>query len=313
MATTAARYALGEGNPWWRAFAAVVLLALTWVLLRGISKTAAVTRGLLVTTLTILLVGLAAVLIAAPPHGDPLGAGADPVGGPVYGVLQAAGLLFFAFAGYARLATLGEEVRDPQRTIPAAITRCLVTVVLLYAVLVVGLLVAVGPATLAASSLPLADAATAQGLGWVAVLVRMGAVVACLGALLGLLAGISRTMLAMARRDDLPTIFARLDERHDVPATAQLAVAIAAIALTMVADLRHAIGFSSVGVLLYYAIANAAAWTQDEQHRRWPRAVQAVGLVACVVLVVTLPLMSVVAGVAIIAVGLAGRALLRRG
>lgn len=98
-----------------------------------------------------------------------------------------------------------------------------------------------------------------------------------------------------------------------MPATAQLAVAIAAIALTMVADLRHAIGFSSVGVLLYYAIANAAAWTQDEQHRRWPRAVQAVGLVACVVLVVTLPLMSVVAGVAIIAVGLAGRALLRRG
>ncbi|GAB95472.1 APA family basic amino acid/polyamine antiporter [Kineosphaera limosa] len=315
MATTAAVYALGEGSPWLRVVSAIALLGLTWVLLRGITKTAQLTRVLLAVTLTILLGGLAAVLVASPLATDPLGAGVDPagglVGGPVYGVLQAAGLLFFAFAGYARLATLGEEVRDPARVIPAAITRALALVVLLYAVLAVGLLVAVGPTALATSALPLADAATAHGLGPVAVLVRVGAVVACLGALLGLLAGVSRTMLAMARRHDLPSRLSRLDPRHDVPATAQLAVAVAAIALTLVADLRHAIGFSSVGVLLYYAVANAAAWTQDDAHRRWPRLVQAIGLIACVVLVATLPAASVVAGLAVIAAGLGVRALLR--
>ena len=309
MATTAAVYALGDTGPFARLAAIGALAALTGVLLRGITKTARTARVLLAVTLGILAVTLLVLLIAH--SGRP-----DPLPGPpasAYGVLQAAGLLFFAFAGYARIATLGEEVRDPQETIPAAITRALALVVVGYTAVAAVLLVVLGPVDLAASALPLADAARGLGLEPVAVLVRIGAVVACLGALLGLLAGVSRTMLAMARRHDLPPALSRLDTRHDVPALAQVCVAVAAAALVLVADLRHAIGFSSTGVLLYYAIANASAWTQSAQHRRWPRAVQGAGLVGCLLLVATLPWASVLLGLLVVALGVGGRAWLRRG
>jgi len=77
-------------------------------------------------------------------------------------------------------------------------------------------------------------------------------------------------------------------------------------------DLRGAIGFSSFGVLTYYAIANASAYTQPSERRRWPRALNVVGVLGCATLVVTLPVTSVIAGAAVLAIGVAGRALLRR-
>jgi APA family basic amino acid/polyamine antiporter len=97
-----------------------------------------------------------------------------------------------------------------------------------------------------------------------------------------------------------------------VPGHAELAVAAVVSVLVLTTDLRGAIGFSSFGVLTYYAIANASAYTQPGERRRWPRALNVVGLVACAVLVVTLPVSAVVAGVAVLAVGLVGRLLLRR-
>ena len=127
-----------------------------------------------------------------------------------------------------------------------------------------------------------------------------------------LIAGVGRTGLAMARNRDLPRWLDSVHPRHRVPDHAELAVAAVVSVLVLTTDLRGAIGFSSFGVLTYYAIANASAFTQDEAHRRWPRALNACGLVGCAVLVVTLPWQSVVAGVAVFAVGLAGRAALHR-
>jgi APA family basic amino acid/polyamine antiporter len=100
--------------------------------------------------------------------------------------------------------------------------------------------------------------------------------------------------------------------RHRVPDHAELAVAAVVTVLVLTTDLRGAIGFSSFGVLTYYAIANASAFTQDAEHRRWPRALNVLGLVACVVLVVTLPWQSVAAGMAVFAIGLTGRLAVRR-
>jgi APA family basic amino acid/polyamine antiporter len=116
----------------------------------------------------------------------------------------------------------------------------------------------------------------------------------------------------MARNRDLPRWLDSVHPRHRVPDHAELAVAAVVSVLVLTTDLRGAIGFSSFGVLTYYAIANASAFTQDEAHRRWPRVLNACGLVGCAVLVVTLPWQSVVAGVAVFAVGLAGRAALHR-
>jgi APA family basic amino acid/polyamine antiporter len=224
-----------------------------------------------------------------------------------YGVLQAAGLLFFAFAGYARIATLGEEVRDPSRTIPRAIPLALGITVGLYLAVGLAALAAAGPDRLALSPAPLATAVEAVGAAWASPVVRAGAVVASLGSLLALIAGIGRTTLAMAREGDLPRWLSAVDARRQVPHHAEVAVALIVSALALTLDLRGAIGFSSFGVLTYYAIANASAWTQQAPHRRWPRTLNVIGLAGCALLVVTLPVEAVLAGVAMFAIGVIGR------
>jgi APA family basic amino acid/polyamine antiporter len=225
----------------------------------------------------------------------------------VYGVLQSAGLLFFAFAGYARIATLGEEVRDPERTIPQAIPLALGIAVAIYAAVGIACLLAAGPEALATSTAPVATAVRAAGAAWALPVVRVGAAVASLGALLALIAGIGRTSLAMARNGDLPRKLAVVEARHRVPARAELAVAAVVSVLVLTTDLRGAIGFSSFGVLTYYAIANVAAFTQTADRRRWPQALNVAGALGCAVLAVTLPLSAVVAGLAVLAAGVLGR------
>jgi basic amino acid/polyamine antiporter, APA family len=310
MALTFASYAV-NGSEWvvrLVGFAAVV--ALTAANYHGISRTAMLARVLVGVSIAALLVAVCA--IAA--HGGE-GAGGDGLSsfghGGVYGVLQAAGLLFFAFAGYARIATLGEEVREPERTIPRAIPLALGITIGLYLLVGVALLVALGPSALAASPRPLAAAVDVVGAAWALPVVRVGAAVASLGALLALIAGVGRTGLAMARNGDLPRWLDSVHPTYRFPDHAELVVAAVVSVLVLTTDLRGAIGFSSFGVLTYYAIANASAFTQDGAHRRWPRTLNLAGLIGCAVLVVTLPWTAVVAGVGVFAVGLGGRLVLR--
>ena len=305
MALTAAAYLAPVG--WERPVAAAVVVVLVSVNLFGITRTALVTRVLVVVVLAVLAVAVFSIGAGAASSGD--AAGFDGVfEGGVYGTLQAAGLLFFAFAGYARIATLGEEVRDPQRTIPRAIVLAFVGALVTYAAVAVAVLTALGPDGLAASAAPLADAVGQVGAAWAVPLVQVGAAAASLGALLALIAGIGRTAFAMAREGDLPRALAAVHPRWHVPHRAELALGAVVVALVLLVDLRGAIGFSSFGVLLYYAVANLAAWRQRGDARRYPRALQAVGLVGCVVLGFTLPWQAVVAGVAVVAMGLALRA-----
>ena len=309
MALTFASYAV-PGSTWVQRLAAVLAVAvLTVANCRGITRTAGLARVLVAGSLLALLVVVGAILVSGGTDGSNL-TGSSPHG--VYGVLQSAGLLFFAFAGYARIATLGEEVRDPERTIPRAIPLALGITVVIYLAVGLTALLAAGPAALAATSTPLATAAKAVGAAWSVPVVRVGAAVASLGALLALIAGIGRTSLAMARNGDLPRRLAAVDPVHRVPARAELAVGAVVCLLVLTTDLRGAIGFSSFGVLTYYAIANASAYTQPPERRRWPRALNVVGVLGCATLVVTLPVTSVIAGAAVLAVGVAGRALLRR-
>jgi APA family basic amino acid/polyamine antiporter len=307
MATTFATYAVPADRWVQRVVAAAAVLALTAVNLRGITRTARLTRVLVTITLLVLAVWTVTVLSSGHPHVD----GLRLHGLSAYGVLQSAGLLFFAFAGYARIATLSEEVVEPERTIPRAVVVALAGAFAIYAIVAVVALAAVGPDGLAANSTPLAHVVTTVGAGWASPVVRVGAAVASLGSLLALLAGVGRTGLAMAREGDLPARLASVDPRHQVPDRVQLLLAAVVVALVLTVDLREIIGFSSFGVLLYYAVANAAAFTQDPDHRRWPRPVQLLGLLGCLVLAATLPWTSVVTGAAVFVVGVAGRALLR--
>ncbi|WP_426241884.1 APC family permease [Nocardioides sp. LHG3406-4] len=300
MAMTFAAYAF-PGTPWLqRAAAVAAVVVLTVANLRGVTRTALVARILLGATLLTLAVALVVAFGGGERATDPWVAD-----GGALGVLQAAGLLFFAFAGYARIATLAEEVRRPE-SLGRAILVALGVAVAVYVAVAVALLLVLG-ADLPATTTPIADAMAASGAEWAVPVVRVGAAAASLGALLALLAGVGRTTLAMARERDLPRWLASVHPVHRVPDHAQVAIGAAIVVLVAFFDLRGAIGFSSCGVLVYYAVANAAAFRQPASQRRWPRALNVVGLVGCLVLVATLPLGSVVAGVVVLLVGLAGR------
>jgi basic amino acid/polyamine antiporter, APA family len=297
-----------------RLVAIAAVVAVTAVNLRGIEKTATATRWLVAVTLVALAAVALVGLVTGPVRPSYL---ADSHGTGLRGVLTAAGLLFFAFAGYARIATLGEEVRDPERTIPRAVPLALGLVLAIYLVLAVVAVGVLGPAGLAASPAPLADVVSVAGLPGVAWLVRLGAVVAVTGVLLALLAGVGRTVLAMARRRDLPAGLAAVHPERRVPHRAEVAVAAVVVVLVALGDLRSAIGFSSCTVLVYYAITNAAALTLggDPARRAPVQTLAACGLVGCVLLAVTLPLPTVLAGFGVLAAGAiwyAARALARR-
>lgn len=296
MALTVGAYAFpGYERP--IAIAAVVLMAAVNYV--GVQKTANLTKVIV----ALVLVALAVVVVAtlgSPTTGfDNL---SDLTAGGVGGILQAAGLLFFAFAGYARIATLGEEVTDPTRTIPRAIPLALGITLAIYAIVAISALLAVGPEVLADSNAPLA-AAAGGGLSWAVPLVRVGGTIAALGVLLSLLAGVSRTGFAMARNHELPSWLGAVHPRHRTPYRAELLVAAVIIVVVSVADLRGAIGFSSFAVLTYYAIANASAFTQPDGERRWPRWLQVVGVAGCALLAFSLPLASIIGGAAVLALG----------
>ncbi|SEP77498.1 APC family permease [Microlunatus flavus] len=310
MALTFAAYALPAAPPWWsRGLAVLAVVVLTLANLRGVTRTAQVARVLLATTLLTLALAVGVGLAAGVRAADPW-SGLDAPTGGVLGVLQAAGLLFFAFAGYARITTLAEEVRRPEM-LGRAVLVALGIAVVVYAVVAVVLLLVLGPA-LGDESAPVVALVQAAGAGWASPVVRVGAAAASLGALLALLAGVGRTTLAMARERDLPRTLASVDPVHQVPDHAQLAIGAGIVLLVCLADVRQAIGFSSFGVLVYYAVANLSAFRQPAEQRRWPRAVNVVGLLGCLVLSVRLPLTSVIAGGAVLAFGIVGRAVVLR-
>jgi APA family basic amino acid/polyamine antiporter len=301
MALTVGAYLWPERE---RAVAIAAVAAITLVNLGGLSRTVTVTRILLVVSLTT----LAAVVVAgwSSPETD-LGRLTPIAGGPV-DILRSAGLLFFAFAGYARVATLGEEVRDPETTIPKVIPRALLVVLAVYTVVGVTALATVDPARLASTDAPLRLVADAGSFG-VGGLVRIGAGIAALSVLLNLIPGVSRTALAMARQRELPGWLAHVEPRRSLPVRAELCVAAAVTILVAVVELRSAIAISGVAVLTYYAITNAAALTLTDEQRRWSPVVAVVGLIGCVVLIAALPPKAILTGTATLALGVAARAI----
>lgn len=299
-----AAMALTVGSYVWpgqaHAVAVAAVVALTALNYTGVQKSALLTRAIVAVVLAVLAAVVVAALTSGESDAGRLHIGSDASFG---GVLQAAGLLFFAFAGYARIATLGEEVRDPARTIPRAIPLALGITLVVYALAAMAVVTVLGAGGLADATAPLSDAAEAAGAGWLAPVVRAGAAVAALGSLLALVLGVSRTTLAMARDRHLPHALAAVHPRFKVPHRAELAVGAVVAVVAATVDVRDAIGFSSFGVLAYYAVANASAWTLGPGEGRPHPLVPAVGLTGCLVLAFALPSASVVSGAAVLVAG----------
>lgn len=276
--------------------ALVAVVVFTAVNLAGVEKSAAVSIPLVIGVVVLVAVAVAVMFSGSS------GSSPDLPSTPG-GVLEAAGLLFFAFAGYARLATLGEEVREPTRTIPRAIAVTFVLVLGLYAATAVALLHVLGASELAGSVRPFVaglDAADAHSL---VPLVLVAAALAAGGALLSLMLGVSRTTLAMARDGHLPRGLAAVSQRTKVPHVAEIAVGLVVAALICFGDLVTSVAFSSFCVLVYYAIANASAWTLNSALLARP--VSALGLAGCAALALSLPASTILAGSIVVALGAA--------
>lgn len=306
MALTFGYYLAPQGYEKVAAVAAVVALGV--INLLGVTRTAlaaAIIAGISVPVLLLVIVSSS----QATPEGASLwGSSALPNLGWEHWpqLLQAAGLLFFAFAGYARIATMGEEVRNPEQTIPRAIALSLGIAVLLYLGVALALLSGLGLEKLQDSPAALTDLVRAAGWDWAVWIVTLGAATASLGALLALMTGVGRTSLAMARGGDLPKWFANIDPKYQVPRNAELTLMLIVVLLVLFTDLRGAIGFSSFGVLCYYFIANISALKQPKAERRYPRVIAFFGALSCAALVIFLPAASVITGLVVLGTGIAG-------
>ncbi|WP_203568488.1 APC family permease [Aestuariimicrobium ganziense] len=312
MAITFAAYVLpGEGSGTSRRLlAAAVVAVLAGINCLGVTRTALLTKVIV----TVVLAVLAWTAVAGTTIPTLLERPGDRVPAPDaswYGVLQGAALLFFAFAGYARIATMGEEVTNPRRTIPRAIVIALGVVLAVYLLIGVVVLRVLG-GTAVGSDQPLVLVARAAQYRELEVALGVAAALATAGALLNLMTGIGRTSLAMAREGDFPRWLSAVHPRTKVPHRAELVLGAVVIAVVLAVDLRGAIGFSSFGVLLYYSVANLSALRQPDDQRRYPRWLQVLGVVGCLTLVATLPWRVLAVGVVVLAIGLGVRAVVQR-
>lgn len=294
IALVAASY-LWPDNP--RPVAVGLLLAGTSLIASGIRSSA---------TVSLVLAGLVVAglvtLVIFPSLGDPVPAPGSLPDNPI-DVLTAAGLIFFAFAGYARMATLGEEVVSPRRTLPRAIGWALGIVLVLYG-LIGWVMLGVLPGSGEGKDTPLRLVVSEEGSTALTVLV----VLACIGSLVAVLAGLSRTAFALGRNDDLPKVLAYVSPRTGGPLVAELAIGVLAVVAVVLLDVTSLVALSGAGVLTYYAIGHWSALKQQRSERIVPAIVPAIGGVLCVILVVALPWQSVAvaAGSAAIGIGLFG-------
>jgi APA family basic amino acid/polyamine antiporter len=230
--------------------------------------------------------------------------------------LHGTALLFVAYTGYARVATMGEEVHHPRVTIPRALVVTLLLTAVLYVAVAAGAVFTVGAEAFAAGAArggaPLARVAETLKLPGVARAVEVGAMAAMLGVLLNLLLGLSRVLLAMARRGDMPGGLARLNAARTTPWAAVLAMGAVVAGLVLVGDVRTAWSFSAFMVLIYYALTNVAALRLPAESRMFPRVVPAAGLVGCLGLAFWVEVWVWATGVGLIAAGVVWHWVARR-
>lgn len=227
------------------------------------------------------------------------------------GIAEASALLFFAFTGYARIATLAEEVRDPEKTIPKAIIITIVTAIMLYSLVSVVAIGVLGSEKMAASTSPMQEVAEVLNTSGMRIIIGIGACTAMLGVLLSQILGISRMMLAMARRNDLPGVFGRIHLKYRVPHYGIVVTAVIILLLTVLGNFGFIVRAASFTILLYYSIANLAALKQPRHQQIYGQIVPILGLVGCLTMATFLPWDVIVTGLGLLVIGLLGRLFLK--
>jgi APA family basic amino acid/polyamine antiporter len=300
------------------AVALALLLGVTVLVISGLRRSNAANAVIVSLTLGVLVVfivavgGWAVLNDRSPMHrvsGWTLRGGSDSAWESTRGLLQASALMFVAYTGYGRVATLGEEVKDPRRTIPRAVIATLAVSATLYLLVALAALAAVGPGELFdftvdargdRGAAPLELAARQTVGSPIGVIVALGAIVAMLGVLLNLLLGLSRVVLAMGRRRDLPERLAQLDRDGTTPTAAVILVAVIIAGIALTGSVQHTWSLSAFTVLLYYGLTNAAALRLPADDRLYPRVFSWLGLIGCLGLAWWVDWPYLVAGLALV-------------
>jgi APA family basic amino acid/polyamine antiporter len=302
------------GREWQIGIALAAVVILTVVVLQGIHRSNRVNQMIVSLTVFALLIFVAAgipdALQSAPQH---LAAILPTNFGSFF---EATALMFVAYTGYGRIATLGEEVQSPKRTIPLAIIITLVTSALIYMSVALVSIASVGADAMAAATqdraAPLEVIARQFNLPGVGLFVGVGAITAMLGVLLNLMLGLSRVLLAMGRRGDMPAIVTRLNRARTTPYVSVIVIGSAIGLLTISGDIKLTWSFSAFTVLVYYAVTNLAALALPKADRLYPRWISWVGLASCLFLAFWVQWQVWLAGLGILAIGLAWRSCFRQ-
>ncbi len=293
------------------------VIVLTVIVLSGLRRSNITNIVILTATISALvlfvLAGLPHVAANAADNLDPF---FNPDGNPIANVLQATALMFVAYTGYGRIATMGEEVRDPRRVIPRAIIATLFLTMALYiSVALVGV-GAVGTDVLAGTTqtqaAPLEIAAQQFGSPLISQIVAVGAITAMLGVLLNLILGLSRVLLAMGRRRDMPAITAQLNADSSTPYVAVIIMGTVIALLVLIGNVKTTWSFSAFTVLIYYSITNLAALQLKPEERLFPRWLAWAGLAACLFLAFWVEVQIWLVGLALIGAGLIWHAVAQR-
>ncbi len=290
----------------WIAAAAITLLVLLGMR-RSNQANILIVSITLASLASFVVAGWTTAAAGAEEHLRPFFAGSTP-GDRWSGFAQACALMFVAYTGYGRVATLGEEIVEPQKNIPRAVIATLAVTMVLYLAVTSIAVLAAGAQRFAAmgtrEAAPLQQIAQEFPWSGAGYAIAVGAVTAMAGVLLNLVLGLSRIVLAMGRRRDLPAVFASVNRRGDTPVPAVLLVGLAIAAVATLGDVKTAWSFSAFTVLLYYALTNLAAIRLPAEGRRYPRWIPWVGLVGCLGLAFWVDTVVWMAGLALVAAGL---------
>ncbi|MDX1590704.1 MAG: APC family permease [Balneolaceae bacterium] len=282
-----------------------LLLVLTVLVSGGIRRSNSANK--LIVSLT--LIGLF-LLIAASVYVD--GVPVEPVYNALSGtsassILYGSALMFVAYTGYGRIATLGEEVENPKQTIPRAIILTMIAIVLLYAGITIVSLQVLGAEAFGQSvngeAAPLMIVAQRLELPVIGAVVTFAAITAMLGVLLNLLLGLSRVLLSMSRRGDVPRFLARINPATQSPVAAVWVTCVIIGILILSGDIVFTWSFSAFTVLIYYSITNLAALFLPEEDRLYPRIIPILGLAGCLFLAFWIEPIIIALGLGVMVVG----------
>lgn len=219
------------------------------------------------------------------------------------GIAEATALLFFAFTGYARIATLAEEVKEPEKTIPRAIIITIWVSIILYILVSIVAIGVLGTEAMANSKSPLQIAANALNTPGIKIIITLGASSAMLGVLLSQILGISRMMFAMGRRNDLWQAFQKIDKKNNVPQLGIFTTGFIILMLCFFGSFEFILASAAFTILLYYSITNLAALKQPAHERRYGRVVPVLGLIGCLLMAISLNPDVIISGISVLLVG----------